>query len=63
MKNRHTVHILPSTHWDREWYKPFSEFLCRLVRVMDKVIYLLEGGIYPHFILADKPVFWTTISP
>jgi hypothetical protein len=26
-----TVHLVPHTHWDREWYQPFQRFRLRLV--------------------------------
>ncbi len=31
-----------STHWDREWYKPFQGFRYNLVKAMDKIIASLE---------------------
>jgi alpha-mannosidase len=45
---RTPVTLVPHTHWDREWYAPFDEFLERLVRMMDA---LIEGGDagFPHF--------------
>lgn len=33
-----------STHWDREWYKPFQGFRYYLVEMMDKLITSLEKG-------------------
>ncbi len=45
------VHLVPSAHWDREWYLPFSRYQVRLVRLMDKVISLLESGKYPSYTL------------
>jgi len=32
-----------STHWDREWYKPFQEFRFDLVNMTDKLIDALEN--------------------
>ena len=26
-----TIHVVPHTHWDREWYRPFQSFRMRLV--------------------------------
>jgi alpha-mannosidase len=40
--------LVPHTHWDREWYQPFEEFLERLVAMMDGLIDLLDAG-FPHF--------------
>lgn len=34
------VHVVPHTHWDREWYQPFQVFRMRLVELIDR---LLEG--------------------
>ena len=45
------VHLIPSTHWDREWYLPFRRFQVRLVRLMDKVQSLLDSGRYPFFLM------------
>jgi mannosylglycerate hydrolase len=39
-----TVHIVPHTHWDREWYLPFQRFRLRLVEVVDQVLALLEAN-------------------
>lgn len=35
-------HIVPHTHWDREWYKPFEVFRARLVQCIDEVIAILD---------------------
>jgi alpha-mannosidase len=42
------VTLVPHTHWDREWYEPFSVFSDRLVAMMDT---LLDLGVSrsPHF--------------
>ncbi len=37
-----TVHIVPHTHWDREWYSPFQRYRMRLVHLMDKLLEILE---------------------
>ena len=36
------VAIVPHTHWDREWYRPFEGFRSRLVAVLDEVLDTLE---------------------
>jgi alpha-mannosidase len=36
------VHLVPHTHWDREWYLPFEAFRSRLVEMMDGLIDLLD---------------------
>jgi mannosylglycerate hydrolase len=35
---RRTVHIVPHTHWDREWYLPFQVFRLRLVGLIDGLL-------------------------
>ncbi len=35
-------HVVPHTHWDREWYAPFEVFQLRLAAVVDEVIEVLE---------------------
>ncbi len=43
-----TITLVPHTHWDREWYEPFSVFSELLVTMMDELIALGEAG-FPHF--------------
>lgn len=43
MKNkRYTAIMVSETHWDRAWYSPFQEFRVRLVRLIDRLIDLLQ---------------------
>lgn len=51
MKEGIVVHLVPSAHWDREWYLPFSRYQVKLVRLIDKVISLLETEKYPFYTL------------
>ena len=44
----YTVYVIAHTHWDREWYAPFQYFRVRLVRLMDKLLDLLERD--PDFV-------------
>jgi hypothetical protein len=37
------VHLVPHTHWDREWYLPFQSFRMRLVGLVDRVLDLLDA--------------------
>jgi mannosylglycerate hydrolase len=37
------VHLVPHTHWDREWYAPFQSFRLRLVELMDNLLDLMEA--------------------
>ncbi len=34
--------VVPHTHWDREWYRPFEHFQLMLGRVVDEVLDTLE---------------------
>ncbi len=34
--------VVPHTHWDREWYRPFEDFRRRLVRLVDRLLTLLD---------------------
>ena len=40
---RGSVFLVPHTHWDREWYRPFQSFRISLVDVVDEVLELLES--------------------
>jgi len=35
---RTVVHLVPHTHWDREWYEPFQTFRMRLVELIDELL-------------------------
>ena len=46
------VAVVPHTHWDREWYEPFQGFRLRLVKLLDKLLPLLEDDpSYTRFLL------------
>lgn len=36
------LHIIPNTHWDREWYMSFESYRWRLVKLMDLLLDLME---------------------
>jgi Glycosyl hydrolases family 38 N-terminal domain/Alpha mannosidase middle domain/Glycosyl hydrolases family 38 C-terminal domain len=38
-----TVHVVPHTHWDREWYLPFQTFRLRLVGLIDGLLDAMEA--------------------
>ena len=38
-----TLHLVPHTHWDREWYLPFQVFRLKLVHLLDLLADTLEG--------------------
>ena len=37
------IHLVPHTHWDREWYRPFQSFRMQLVDLVDRVLDMLEA--------------------
>src|SRR5215211_7527176 len=41
------MHLVPHTHWDREWYEPFQRFRLRLVDLVDDVLERAEAD--PRF--------------
>ena len=38
-----TIHLVPHTHWDREWYEPFQTFRMKLIELVDRVLELLDA--------------------
>lgn len=49
--------VVPHTHWDREWYRPFEHFRLELARVVDGVIEVLEGDPdFPTFTLDGQAI-------
>ncbi len=42
MDNKYQLYVVTHTHWDREWYGSFQLFRVRLVRLMNKLLALLE---------------------
>jgi alpha-mannosidase len=56
-ESTYTVYVISHTHWDREWYAPFQHFRIRLVRLMDRLLDLLERDPdYAHFSLDGQTV-------
>ena len=49
--------VVPHTHWDREWYRPFEHFRLELGRVVDGVLDVLEGDPeFPSFTLDGQAI-------
>lgn len=44
---RRRAHYVLSTHWDREWYRPFQQFRYALVALLDAVLDGLSDGRLP----------------
>ncbi|MGA2976844.1 MAG: glycoside hydrolase family 38 C-terminal domain-containing protein [Spirochaetia bacterium] len=52
MPEKWTATVVSHTHWDRAWYCTFQEFRVRLVRLVDRLIDLLENDPrFPVFML------------
>lgn len=37
-----TLHVIPHSHWDREWYMPFEKHRVRLIDLFDSLIKTME---------------------
>lgn len=49
--------VVPHTHWDRAWYLPFETFRHRLVRLIDRLIDLLDrDSAFTSFTLDGQTV-------
>lgn len=47
------LHIIPNTHWDREWYMSFESYRWRLVKLMDLLLDLMEKNPDYHTFTLD----------
>ena len=39
---RTILHVVPHTHWDREWYEPLEVYRFQLVKVVDRLLEVLD---------------------
>jgi mannosylglycerate hydrolase len=54
---RTTYHLIPHTHWDREWYLTSAEFLPRLVAALDDLVGRLRADAdFRAFLLDGQTV-------
>ena len=51
-----SFHLIPHTHWDREWYLSRAAFQARLVPVLDAVLAQLERDPAARFVLDGQTV-------
>jgi mannosylglycerate hydrolase len=51
LTDRTVVHLVPHTHWDREWYEPFQTFRMRLVELVDELLERMDGDPRMRFTL------------
>jgi len=53
-----TIHIISNTHWDREWRFPLEETKMQLVKLLDRLIDLMENNPrYKFFNFDSQTVF------
>lgn len=50
------VVVVPTTHWDREWYRTFQAFRARLVDTVDTVLSLLDADPGYTFLLDGQSI-------
>jgi mannosylglycerate hydrolase len=48
-----TIHIVPHSHWDREWYLPFQRFRLKLLHMIDGLLDLLANDSQYAFYMLD----------
>jgi len=49
--------IISETHWDRAWYQTFQQFRLRLVRLVDKLLHILENDrSFTHYTFDGQTV-------
>src|ERR1044071_3434354 len=53
---RMEVFVVPTTHWDREWYRTFQAFRARLVDAVDRVLELLASDPSYVFVLDGQTI-------
>nr|MDO8080178.1 glycoside hydrolase family 38 C-terminal domain-containing protein [Candidatus Freyarchaeota archaeon] len=57
MKKRNESIIVSHTHWDREWHKPFQTFRGYMVKMIDRIINIMERNPeYKHFLLDGQSI-------
>jgi alpha-mannosidase/mannosylglycerate hydrolase len=44
-----TIHLVFSSHWDREWYLPFQRYRAKLIRMLDEILDHLDSGRLPFY--------------
>jgi 2-O-(6-phospho-alpha-D-mannosyl)-D-glycerate hydrolase len=53
---RLSFHLIPHTHWDREWYLSRTAFQARLIPVMDAMLAQLERDPAARFLLDGQTI-------
>ncbi|MFQ6134470.1 MAG: hypothetical protein ACE5KU_01480 [Nitrososphaerales archaeon] len=56
-EKRYEIHLVSHTHWDREWYRTFQETRVRLIRLIDKLLRILDSDPdYRYFVLDGQAI-------
>lgn len=51
------LHVVSHTHWDREWYSSFQQTRHKLVRLIDRLLELMERSIeFRYFVLDGQAI-------
>ncbi len=51
------LYLIPTTHWDREWYFTFQRFRQRLVKMMDELLEIMEKNLeFKYFVLDGQVI-------
>jgi alpha-mannosidase len=56
VSRRLTFHLIPHTHWDREWYLPRAAFQARLVPLLDNLLDQLGRDPSARFLLDGQTI-------
>ena len=51
-----TVHVIFTTHWDREWIQTFEQYRFRLVNLLDRVIEILSAEPEICFVMDGQTI-------
>jgi len=58
MERKKTIHILSNTHWDREWRFPLQETRFHLIKLLDKLLDIMENDPdYKYFNFDSQTIF------
>ena len=60
MADKKHLLLVPSTHWDREWYKTQAEFNVYLTELFDQVLHRLDSGELASFFTDGQVFLWIT---
>lgn len=53
-----TIHVLPNTHWDREWRFPFQETRMHLMQLIERLLDIMEKDPeYKYFNFDSQTIF------